>query len=141
MAYHIGENCKGCTACTRLCPVFAITGERLKQHVINPKRCVECGVCGRICRYDAVTDGTGKSCLPVPRVQWRRPEIQKSGCSACGLCVCACRFNALRIALPAGKGEIHVSAELFDPLKCVGCGLCVTECPLQLIAMKGEHIT
>lgn len=138
MAYRIGENCIGCTACTLLCPVYAISGERGKLHVINDKRCVECGVCGRVCRNDAIRCASGEACSPVPRAQWNKPEIDTGKCTACGLCVSVCRFKALRIAQPAQKGDIHVTAELSDPAKCVGCELCRHECPLKIITMKGR---
>ncbi len=41
----IGEGCIGCTACKRVCPVDAISGEVKGQHVIDQNKCIKCGAC------------------------------------------------------------------------------------------------
>jgi NADH:ubiquinone oxidoreductase subunit F (NADH-binding) len=41
----IGDGCIGCTACTRVCPVDAIQGERKAPHVIDQDKCIKCGAC------------------------------------------------------------------------------------------------
>ena len=48
------ENCVGCTACARNCPVNAISGERKGIHVINQSVCIKCGVCLEKCKFNAV---------------------------------------------------------------------------------------
>ena len=48
------ENCVGCTACVRVCPVNAITGERKEVHLINPSICIKCGACVEKCKFDAI---------------------------------------------------------------------------------------
>lgn len=135
MPYSITEDCIGCTACAKLCPVFAIQGERGARHKVNTRRCVSCGVCGRACPKGAVLDGGGTACAPVPRPRWRKPVIDETLCSACSMCVAVCTAGALAISLPKHRGDIHVFAELAEPKKCVGCALCEAECPLGAVSM------
>lgn len=55
MTYSIvDENCVGCTACARACPVGAITGERKEIHSIDPALCIKCGACVDRCKFNAV---------------------------------------------------------------------------------------
>ncbi len=48
------EKCKGCSACSRKCPVGAISGEIKKPFVIDTTKCVKCGVCMETCKFGAV---------------------------------------------------------------------------------------
>jgi NADH:ubiquinone oxidoreductase subunit F (NADH-binding)/(2Fe-2S) ferredoxin/NAD-dependent dihydropyrimidine dehydrogenase PreA subunit len=50
----LGDNCTGCTACAKNCPVSCISGEPKKLHVIDQERCIKCGMCCSVCRFDAV---------------------------------------------------------------------------------------
>jgi NADH:ubiquinone oxidoreductase subunit F (NADH-binding)/(2Fe-2S) ferredoxin/Pyruvate/2-oxoacid:ferredoxin oxidoreductase delta subunit len=53
--YTINEdNCTGCQACLRVCPVDAITGAKKETHVIDEQKCTRCGSCYEICKFDAV---------------------------------------------------------------------------------------
>jgi NADH-quinone oxidoreductase subunit F len=53
--YVIKENCTGCTICARKCPVEAILGKPRGIHVIDQEKCIRCGKCYQVCRFNAVT--------------------------------------------------------------------------------------
>jgi NADH:ubiquinone oxidoreductase subunit F (NADH-binding)/(2Fe-2S) ferredoxin/Pyruvate/2-oxoacid:ferredoxin oxidoreductase delta subunit len=55
LQYVITDKCRGCTACARVCPAQAISGEVKKQHVIDPDKCLKCGACMEKCRFGAIT--------------------------------------------------------------------------------------
>ncbi|GAB6055633.1 NADH-quinone oxidoreductase subunit NuoF [Methanobacterium movens] len=44
------ENCDGCMACIKSCPVGAISGEKDKVHFIDTLKCVKCGTCLDLCK-------------------------------------------------------------------------------------------
>jgi NADH:ubiquinone oxidoreductase subunit F (NADH-binding)/(2Fe-2S) ferredoxin len=48
------EKCVGCTACARNCPVTCISGVRKEVHLIDQARCIKCGRCFEVCRFEAV---------------------------------------------------------------------------------------
>ena len=50
----IPELCSGCLVCLRNCTMNAITGEKLRPHVINAALCGKCGVCKSLCKFGAV---------------------------------------------------------------------------------------
>ncbi len=50
----IPENCVGCTACARNCPVNCIAGERKQLHTIDQSLCIKCGACLDKCKFNAV---------------------------------------------------------------------------------------
>ena len=49
------EKCRGCTACARVCPGGAISGEVKKPHSIDPAKCLKCGACMEKCRFGAIS--------------------------------------------------------------------------------------
>jgi NADH-quinone oxidoreductase subunit F len=52
--FVITDDCPGCRACLKACPTEAITGEKKKVHVIDQDKCIRCGVCRDVCKYDTV---------------------------------------------------------------------------------------
>ena len=48
------EKCVGCTMCARNCPVSCISGARKEPHLIDQNKCIKCGRCYEVCRFDAV---------------------------------------------------------------------------------------
>ncbi len=53
--YVIGDKCIGCTACAKVCPAGAISGEVRKKHVIDTGKCLKCGACMEKCRMGAIS--------------------------------------------------------------------------------------
>ncbi|MFR2459088.1 MAG: NADH-quinone oxidoreductase subunit NuoF, partial [Christensenellales bacterium] len=49
------EKCKGCTACTRVCPAGAISGTPRHAHTIDVSKCLKCGACMEKCKFYAIS--------------------------------------------------------------------------------------
>ncbi len=55
LSYSIIEDkCKGCTACSRVCPVGAISGSVKQPHTIDTSKCIKCGACMSKCKFGAI---------------------------------------------------------------------------------------
>ena len=55
ITYRIDESkCTGCLLCTKHCPQNAVSGEKKKPQTIDQERCIKCGVCRDVCKFDAV---------------------------------------------------------------------------------------
>jgi NADH:ubiquinone oxidoreductase subunit F (NADH-binding)/(2Fe-2S) ferredoxin len=48
------DNCIGCSACLKECPVQAISGEKKQPHKIDESKCIKCGSCADVCKFKAV---------------------------------------------------------------------------------------
>lgn len=49
------EKCRGCTACARKCPVYAISGAVKEPHSIDRSSCIRCGQCMATCKFGAIS--------------------------------------------------------------------------------------
>ena len=55
MQYYIEpEKCKGCSKCSRVCPVGAISGVIKQPYVIDQEKCIKCGMCISSCPFHAI---------------------------------------------------------------------------------------
>lgn len=48
------KKCTGCSLCARNCPVEAISGDVGQPFIIDSQKCIKCGKCFQVCKFDAV---------------------------------------------------------------------------------------
>lgn len=48
------DKCRGCTLCSKKCPVDAIIGAVKTPHRIDSDKCIKCGSCAAVCKFGAV---------------------------------------------------------------------------------------
>ncbi|MGI6014031.1 MAG: 4Fe-4S dicluster domain-containing protein [Oscillospiraceae bacterium] len=101
--YFVTDICRGCIAhhCQEACRRKAITfDESLKAH-INKDLCVECGLCAKVCPYDAISNRQ-RPCERACKVNAIKMDehtkaavIEDDKCIACGACAFLCPFGAI----------------------------------------------
>ncbi len=58
--FEIDENrCKGCSLCSKKCPVEAISGQLKNPYVIDNSKCIRCSQCLDNCRFGAIVKKSG----------------------------------------------------------------------------------
>lgn len=139
--YSITDKCIGCTACAKVCPSQAISGERGAMHSINPVKCIECGACGRLCPKSAVLDSKGVSVAMLKKSEWEKPVFNLSRCINCGVCVDACPTKCISMERMhkdgiADESSGEVFPKLTVPQSCVSCGMCQFYCQVRAIEFK-----
>lgn len=56
LRYVIDEDkCRGCSLCSKKCPVNAISGELKKPYRIDQSVCIKCGACMETCKFGAIS--------------------------------------------------------------------------------------
>lgn len=143
--HFIRDTCIGCTACVKVCPVEAITGEQKEVHHINPGICIDCGACTYVCPVECIEDPVGVTPERIQRrTSWPKPIINEELCTGCNFCVDVCPFDCLELDGPEFMGL----ARLVDPRACVGCAMCQEVCAKNAIlvpdnrsyAVGGPHL-
>ena len=64
----ISDKCKGCSLCSKKCPVSAISGEIKKPYLIDQSKCIKCGVCMDVCKFAAIEEIRGESEIICPNL-------------------------------------------------------------------------
>jgi len=80
VAHAIDNTCTGCHACVKPCPTNAIVGEPKRLHMIIQDKCIQCGACYQICRYNSikrVKRGEGDKIQQRAREIWQPKETAK----------------------------------------------------------------
>lgn len=138
MAHYITAACIGCTACTKVCPVEAISGEGKELHYIDPRICIDCGACTFVCPEECIENPTGVTPERIrKRADWPKPEVIDELCTGCRFCVDVCPFDCLEL----DDREFAGIARLVDPKSCVGCAMCEEVCAKNAIIVPDNRAT
>lgn len=100
--YEVTNACRGCIAhrCEEVCRKGAITFDRNQKAHIDKTKCVECGMCAKVCPYSAIANYK-RPCENACKVgaismnDDKSAKISNDKCIACGACVYQCPFGAI----------------------------------------------
>ena len=98
----VTDSCRGCIAhrCEAACPRGAITFDSNKRAHIDKSKCIECGMCAKVCPYSAIANRT-RPCQKACKVKAiemgpsHEAVINNNKCIRCGACVYQCPFGAI----------------------------------------------
>ena len=100
--YVVTSACRGCIAhrCQDACKKGAISYDEHQKAVIDKSKCIECGMCAKVCPYSAITNHK-RPCQRACKVnaismdETLAATIDNSKCISCGACVYQCPFGAI----------------------------------------------
>lgn len=75
---------------------------------IEPITCANCGMCARVCRFDAIV-------VPARGNERERHSVDPWACEGCGACLWACRYGAIKM-VKATAGEACIGTALTGPI-------------------------
>ncbi|MCR4783500.1 MAG: 4Fe-4S dicluster domain-containing protein [bacterium] len=100
--YDVTDACRGCIAhhCEQACRRGAITFDHKQKAHIDKDKCVECGMCAKVCPYNAIMNfkrPCERACKAdaISMNEDKVALIDESKCVRCGACVYQCPFGAI----------------------------------------------
>lgn len=100
--YEVMDACRGCLAhrCEDVCRRGAITFDSHQKAHIDKSKCVECGMCAKVCPYSAIANNKRpceKACKikAISMDEDKAAKINNDKCIACGACVYQCPWGAI----------------------------------------------
>ncbi len=100
--YEVTAACRGCIAhrCEKVCKKGAITFDHNQKAHIDKSKCVECGLCAKVCPFSAIANNK-RPCENACKIKAihmnsdKAAAIDNDKCMACGACVYQCPFGAI----------------------------------------------
>lgn len=100
--YDVTDACRGCLAhrCEDVCKRGAITFDEHQKAHIDKTKCVECGMCAKVCPYSAIHNfkrpcETACKVKAIAMDENKAAKIDNKKCIECGACVYQCPFGAI----------------------------------------------
>ncbi|MBQ4428401.1 MAG: 4Fe-4S dicluster domain-containing protein [Clostridia bacterium] len=102
VGYQVTASCRGCLAhrCEASCRRGAISFNHKHEAHIDKTKCVECGMCAKVCPYSAIVN-LKRPCQVACKIKAidinddNAARIDDEKCIACGACVYQCPFGAI----------------------------------------------
>ncbi len=100
--YEVTNSCRGCLAhrCEEVCKRGAISFDHNHVAHIDKTKCVDCGMCAKVCPFSAIVDRK-RPCQSACKVKAismdenKAAKIDDEKCISCGACVYQCPFGAI----------------------------------------------